>query len=210
MTKKIFYNRTNTCDRCGKRFGETYGHPNREYDENGNWTGKWLCAGCKYKITTDRRTGCLAPNSEQAKGDMFEELTCKWRGVKNMNIISDCYNSFIDHTIDPELGIIQTKGKTYNSIEKSWQGGWQSRDKEFDNLILYCTSKDGKIIERIYIFPKFEVIKRASIHIYKNPSRGGKGKNYDPWYEEYRIKDEKILEKVNNIWKEINPKGWAC
>ena len=58
------------------------------------------------------------------------------RGVKNMNIISDCYNSIIDHTIE---------GKIYNSIEKSWQGGWQSRNKEFDNLILY-SSKDGNEI----------------------------------------------------------------
>lgn len=70
-------------------------------------------------------------------------------------------------------------------------------NKDFDNLIAYCVSRDGKIIERIYIFPKVEIIKRISITIMENP------KKWIPWYEKYRIKDKKILDLVNKIYQEI-------
>lgn len=63
-------------------------------------------------------------------------------------------------------------------------------------MIFYCANKDGSYIERIYIFPAWEIIKRTTVTIMKNPSRR-------VWYEQYRIKDEKILELVNKIWKEI-------
>lgn len=51
-------------------------------------------------------------------------------------------------------------------------------------MILYCFDKDRKIIERIYIFPWAEILKRTSITIYKNVYK------WIPWYEQYRIRDE--------------------
>lgn len=44
-------------------------------------------------------------------------------------------------------------------------------------------SKDRKNIERVYIFPKKEIIIRNGVTIYKNPTRA-------VWYEKYRV-DEK-------------------
>lgn len=212
MTKYIHYNKTNTCNRCIEKLKPCYVY--REYDKEGNWTGKWLCQSCykkeQYKngntnaniinLLRDRRIGNLKPNSNQAKGDLSEELTCIWRGVENLNVKNDNYNSPIDHSIDSELGIIETKGRLYDYRERRW--GFASLEKEwdkkFDHMICYCASRDGKIIERIYIFPKPEIIGKTSISIYKNLIY----KRYG-WYEEYRVKDKDELKKVNEIWKKI-------
>lgn len=149
------------------------------------------------KSLSDRRTGNLKYH-RHIFGDNCEELTCRWRGVKNLNKENDNYRSPIDHSRDQELGIIQTKGRLYDSIERRWHSDWSGEhDKEFDNLIYYCASKDGKYIERIYIFPMEEVIKRITVVIVKNPSKGVQ------WYDLYRIKDEKVIVKINEIWKEI-------
>lgn len=216
----IYYNRTNTCDRCRDEGKETklIPHTNayREYNDEGNCTGRWMCRKCygKYgqnsshntiKSLAYHRIGNLDPNCSSAKGDLFQELTCRWRStvstipVEDLNKKLDNYNSPIDHSLDSELGIVQTKGRLYNSIDRKWGFGGLEREwrKEFDYEICYCANKDGNIIERIYIIPKKEIIDRGtSICIYKNPSRY-------VWYEQYRVKDEDILKKVNEIWKEI-------
>lgn len=64
-------------------------------------------------------------------------------------------------------------------------------------MILYCISTDGKVIERIYIIPKKEIINRKTISIFKKSSR------HEPWYEQYRVKSEDVLRQVNKIWKKI-------
>ncbi len=129
-------------------------------------------------------------------------MTCRWRGVKNLNIGNDNYEYPIDHSKDPELGIIQTKGKFYDSYNQIWEFGNFRRDhnKDFSVMICYCTNKNGTIIERIYIFPKKELINRNSITITKFPLR-----NSDTlyWYEKYRVTDEEEIKKVNKIWKKI-------
>lgn len=207
--KYKIYNATNKCDNCEIEKLRP-GDARREYDDNTNWTGRWLCEKCvgkhRQKLSNsqnnikkslaNRRTGNLDPNTNCAKGDKFEKLTCKWRNIENLNIENNDYNCPIDHSRDPELGIIQTKGKLYDPIDRCWRGGWRNEhNKEFDNLIYYCASKDGKKIERIYIFPKEEINKRSTIAIYKNPSKGG-------WYQIYRV-DEKICNHVNNIFQKL-------
>lgn len=224
-TNKPYYNRTNTCDRCREEGIETKIYPNnalREHDENGNWTGKWYCRLCheRYdpnsrnniiKSLANCRTGNQNPNSEQAKGDNFEELTCRWRSkvstvpVENLNKKLNNRHSPIDHSWDSELGFIQTKGRLYNSIERLWpfnnlEGEWNNN---FDVIICYCASKDGKIIEIIYIIPKKEIKdKRTGISIYKNPT-DSHGNPKISWYDKYRIIDEEIIKEINDIWQLI-------
>jgi hypothetical protein len=159
VTKK-YYNRTNICDNCRIGFGKANGNPKREYNKDNNWTGRWLCHKCwisdyrlKNGITrSSRRVGCLDPDSNLAKGDLFQELTCRWRSivstipVEDLNKKLDNYKSPIDHTRDSELGIIQTKGRYFDRFVGTY-GGWQcgtvnEKEKEFDNLIFYCVSKD--------------------------------------------------------------------
>lgn len=225
LEKEIYfkkkYNETNTCDRCGIGFDIATGNPRREYKKEGNWTGKWDCQSCyeKYdpnsknniiKSMRDRRTGNLDLNSEQAKGDLFQELTCRWRStvsvipVEDLNKKLDNYNSPIDHSRDSELGIIQTQGRLYNKYNQLWNFNSLEREweKEFDNMICYCASKDGKVIERLYIFPYEEIGNRKGIGIYKNPTDSHSNPKTS-WYDEYRVKDEDTIKRVNDIWKEI-------
>lgn len=221
------YNPTNTCDRIKKigfswrRCGKNLlldNNPRGERNEKGNLTGKWLCKKCYdmydpssknnlIKRIGNRRTGNQYPNCNNAKGDKFEHLTCRWRSmvstipIENLNKKFDNYCCPIDHSRDSELGTIQTKGAFYNYVERRWCQYLRNlhdvirRGFDFDNMILYCAS--GEIIERIYIIPKKEVMKRIGITIVKNPSRGVQ------WYEKYRIKDEDVLNKINDIWKDI-------
>ncbi len=208
------YNKLNICDEC-KTKKLSSSDANREYDyTKGIYTGRWLCDRCwgRYrqkndpnsrnniiKIIGDRRSGNLNPNSTQAKGDLFEELTCKWRGVDNLNKENDNYSNGtpIDHSSDTEGKIIQTRGKLYDYINRCWLFGGLEREwkKEFDYIICYCTSKDGKYIERIYIFLKKEVIKRAI-------DSNGRLYKYG-WYEKYRVKDLDVLRKVNEIFYKL-------
>lgn len=212
-----YYNRNNACDTCNIDLKVAKGHPYREYNNEGNWTGRWLCYSCYMrdyhrrpgtehslkKMMRDRRTGNLDPNSSQSKGDKFEELTCKWRRVDNLNVLNDNYSSPIDHSRDPEFGIIQTMGRLYNTIYGRW--GFTCRNlygKSFDCVICYCTDKFGRNIERIYIFPFEDVVDRQGITITRVPTnhRGGPT---EPWYEKYRIKDEELLNMVNDIFMRL-------
>ena len=60
------------------------------------------------------------------------------------------------------------------------------------------------IIERIYEIPSWEVTKRQSIVIYD-----AKGVLYnDGWYGQYRVIDERELEKVNKIWRDLTEENY--
>lgn len=120
-------------------------------------------------------------------------MTCIWRGVKNLNIENDSYRSPIDHSRDPELGIIQTRGRVINrkwwNIPVEYEHG-----KEFDNLVFYCVDKGFRNIIRIYIIPRKEIENRNSVSITND--------SLPRWYDEYRV-DEEIVKKVNKIFHSI-------
>lgn len=206
------YNRTNSCDSCGNKLLHHNGH--REYNNEGNWTGKWLCRSCSEKMLyshnsikkmlTDRRIGNIKYNSNNIKGDFFQKLTCEWLGVKDLNIENDNYKSPIDHSRHPILGVVQTSGRFLTFIHDT--DGWgfnasNDHNKQFDNKICYCTDKDGQTIERVYIFPRNEIMIRTSITIKKLPI-------YNAWYEKYKITDKDLLNNINVIWKKIITSGY--
>ena len=211
-----YYNSTDTCEKvkedgkiCRRDF---HGKAYREIDKD-IWTGKWICSQCYLKkrdkkkrheeyrerYITNRLTGNQDPNHSNTKGDLTEELTNRWKGTDNLNKKNDNYRFKIDHSPDPITGLIyQTKSKRYDPINRCWKHHWErEHNKGFDILVFYCISKDGKTIEMIYEFPKFEVIKRTGTAIYKYVLRG------PHWYEKYRVTNEEELKKVNKIWREI-------
>lgn len=221
--RRRFYNLTNTCDKCIEKGRETklyIGNSYREYNKEGNLTGRWLCKKCwnddyqknnsnsihnLMKSVADHRTGNLDPNCNIAKGDNFEKLTSIWKDVKILSIENDKFSlGLLDHSADSEGIIFQTKGKLYDSYNRFWMCGAKNEwNKEYDYLIFYCASKDGKSIERIYEFPKAEIErKRVSIGIYKDP-KDKWGNSVVPWYEKYRIMDEETIKRINEIWKTI-------
>lgn len=77
----------------------------------------------------------------------------------------------------------------------------------FKILYIFCVSKDGKRVERIYEIPEIEIYDqekdegRTDILIVKNPLRKNSKTLY--WYEKYRVTDEEELKKADKILKEI-------
>lgn len=198
VTRRVYYNKTNTCDRikdnghrCGNELIPT--HAYQKYDKEGNWTGEWICRNCRQKELADCRNNNLDPRSAHGIGFICEQITCKTRGVDNLNILYDNFNTPIDHNRDPELGIIQTKGAIYNASNRDWCiYVKREQEKEFNYMIVICMSKDMKNVERVYIFPKKEILKRNSIRIYKNSSRG-------TYYEKYKVDEKPYNDAYHNF-----------
>lgn len=202
IRKHIYYNETNTCDNIkedGKKCEEKLvPHTNafRERDKEGKETGRWLCNKCSCKQRSklpnsnnnimkslrNTRINTLDPNSSKAIGDLFQELTCIWRStisivpIEDLNKKLDNYNTPIDHSWDSELGIIQTKGRIINTNNRWVFDTRTEYYKKFDHTICYCTDRNMKIIERMYIFPK-DVMYNTSIGIVKYDCLGRLYKN---------------------------------
>lgn len=228
VTRGKYYNRTNTCDRCETE--KLKSHNAYREIKGENWTGNWLCGKCHWIDERNRRDSIpylrrqmtktrlcnLDSDSSKAKGDLFQELTCIWRTtistipVKDLNKEFDNYRYPIDHSRDSELGVIQTKGSFYNQLYDKWSFTRLERDwyKEFDYMICYCVGRDGKLIERIYIFPWEEIIKRKGIHIKRDISnKNGKCPGGEGWYEVYRVKNDEDIKRIDDIWKELMKGG---
>ena len=47
MSNQRYYNRTNTCDICKKDLTRDP-QPRKEYNKNGDWSGKWTCNACHH------------------------------------------------------------------------------------------------------------------------------------------------------------------
>jgi hypothetical protein len=228
-TKLMSYNKTNVCPICieeKERYGveltdKSILYPRnakRERDKNGKETRRWVCQRHRVayyqrydpnstnniiKQIGDRRTGNLDPNSSCAKGDNSLELACELYGWVDINKKNDNYTTGtpID-CYDPNTGLYhQVQGRHYSIEYGRWPFGNFEREleKKYGDMVCFCISEDGKIIERIYIFPKKEVGNRADVLIIKNPlqSRG------PFWYEQYRRTDENELKKANEIWRKI-------
>jgi hypothetical protein len=199
-----------TCDNCKEKLV----NPLRERDKEGKHTGRWICHNCwqKYdpnsqnnlrKLSAGCRTGNQNPSHECTKGDKGIELTCILYGWENLNKKYDSYTTPID-CYDPNTGLYhQVQGRSFNSGRGFWEFGFE-RDwtKEFVDMACLCFSKDGKIVERIYILPKKEIERVKTLAIVKNPT-DAHGNPIIPRYEQYRITDEKELKKANEIWKNI-------
>jgi hypothetical protein len=201
------------CSECGSTGLYSTGNAYKKYEGNsfkhdrGIFTEEWLCGKCywkkryiKYdKPLTVRRTGSLS-YSKMILGDLFEELTSKWRNVEILSKINDNYALPYDHSPDKELGIIQTKGKVLAYLKfpsEGWHFKNNDRLKKYDFEICYCISRDLNTVEQTHIIPSYELYNKAGFTITKNPKRG------IPWHEKFRIKDQETLTKVNEIWKQI-------
>lgn len=229
-TKLIYYNPTNVCPIC-REYKEINGieftdknilysrNACKEKDKNGKKTDRYICArhyavyrrrlldshNNIMKFLGDRRINNQDPNSPNYLGDESQELACKLNGWGDLNKKYDNYISPLD-CYDPKTELYhQVQRHSYSSAYKLWHFTNFEREwrKRYEDMICICYSKDGKIVERIYIFPKKEIDRITSISIYKNPTRGRYATPFTPWYEQYRVTDESELKKANDIWKQI-------
>ena len=214
-TKLISYNKTNICPICreeSKRDGRELTDKSILYPKNagletgkeGDNTREYVClmhCARDYRrqiySVGDRRTENQDPNSSNAKGDEFIELVCELYGWENLNEKYDNYRTSID-CYDPRTGLYhQVQGRYYSSGRGWWQftGLEDEWEKIFEDMVCFCISKDGKTVERIYIFPLKEIKDKKSIAITKNVING--------WYKQYRRTGEDELKKANEIWAQI-------
>lgn len=219
-TKTKSYNETNICPRCREENNITDksilypGNSRHEIDKTGKETGGWVCAKhwtrnyhhsptsshTAMKLTGQRRTGNLR-DPRMIFAQNCEKLTSTWRNVDILSEKYDNYNLPFDHSKDSKLGIIQTKGISQSVEIKGlleydcWRCSIVHEHKKiFNYLILYCFSKDRKLIERIYIISYSEIVRRGGIYIPKT-STG--------WCEKYRTMDNNVINNVNKLWNKI-------
>ena len=89
-TNKPYYNKTNKCDICNIK-NLRPGKAMKEYDAEGNWTGRWLCPNCWYHVDYKKRPDCTnnilksianirtgnsSSISKIEKGKIFDYLIC--------------------------------------------------------------------------------------------------------------------------------------
>lgn len=224
-TKLIYYNPTNVCSRCRKENNVTDKsilYPRkayREYSNKGNWTERWLCSSCwnkiRYirgetvvnieKLLKDCRTGNLDPNCTTAKAIKSQKLACKLYEWKNLNEESDNHCSPLD-CYDPKTGLYhQVQMRHYISERGYWpfNGFADEWKKIFEDMVCFCISEDGKIVERIYKFPWKEIIERTGATVYKNPIDKWHNPVTPGWYVEYIKTNEDELKNANDIWKTL-------
>lgn len=222
-TQLKYYNKQNICDKCkedNKVTDSSILRPGRAYterDKEEKETGRWLCRKCKAKYyynmpgshgniiksLRDCRTKNQDPNSANKKGGNSQELACKLYGWEDLNKKYDNYKFPID-CYEVKTGLYhQVQGHYYNSRSGCWPFSGFEREwgKTFEDMVCFCMSKDGKIVERIYKFPKKEIDIRKSLCICKDDSHGNP---IISWYGKYRTTDEDVLKKANDIWKKIN------
>lgn len=210
------YNETNICHICREENDITDRsilyprNVRREKDKDGNETGRYVCP--KHYFRTDPnshinamksvrscRTGNQNPLHTSTRGDRDIELACRLYDYENLNKTKDRYNTDIDCRSNKTGLYHQIRGRCYNSKHGFWSlGAFDNEwEKEYEDIVCFCKSVDGKRIERIYRFPQPVIKGMRSISIVKISSRG------ISWYEKYRIKDDEEIKKANEIWKKI-------
>ncbi len=194
---------------------------NRDTDKKGDKVDKWVCKRHSlrnyHRYDSDSNTNLKKSMSAHRTGnlrygrfifgDICEDITHKWLGAKKLSVEKDNYRLPLDHAripkgvsvmigdklVDLSEKVPQTKGINYIHTYKRWDARIvNDHHKRFDVLILYCANNDGKIIERTYIFPYSEIIKRTNITIYMYDSKRN-------WYESFRVTDKEDTKKVNDI-----------
>lgn len=206
---KRYYNDGNRCEFVetdDKRCDEQLGPKNaRRFEINGKHV--WFCKrhGNKYyqrhnsnsqnnmrKTLANCRTNNEDPNHPSTKGGKDIDLVCELYNYVNLNKKYDNYRTPIDCQ-DPITGLLyQIQGRCYSSEDRYWgfsplEAEWY---KEYEDMICFCKSKDGKTVERMYRFPSWQIIGKQAITIYDN--------KYEHWYDEYRVCEEDV-KKANDI-----------
>lgn len=209
MISMTYYNRTNTCDNikdngeiCGNSF---HGKAFKEYDEEYNWTGNWLCPKCYYIDYNEKnlkslwRIGLLDPLSPVGKGFIGQQIVAKTYEVEDCNLKMDNFNFYVDLAKIGKYGYCEVKIATFNKRNGKWE--FEGIDPEhFDSLFIVCMDKNEfwKNVERVYIIP-VEYIISSHITIYENTST-----KLSKW-EKFRI-DHKPFDKIYHNMKLENCK----
>lgn len=191
------YNKTNTCERI-KENGDICGEPlvpgktRREYDKDGNETGRWLCYKCRGRdyqnlpdshnsfVAANRnvRTGNIGKKSEQGKTIISQAVVAKYLGIEDLNIKMDNYSHYIDMEHE-RYGKIDVK---YSSLMYGVWWLFNNRKKiDCDTNICIGLDKSGDNIESVFFIPNDIIMHNTGITIARSGSK----------YDEFKV-DPKI------------------
>lgn len=153
------------CEICesDKTYIDCYGRSSWFYnkDENGNWTGGYLCSKCfnKHdpyshnnirKYMRKARIGGLGKGDNHYKSIISEATVCEVLGIENLNIKNDNFEYYIDAN-HYKYGYIDIKARSPDDHDR-W--GFNTRRK-IDCDTYFCLGMDDewKNIEAVFIIP---------------------------------------------------------
>lgn len=170
VSKKIL----RLCYRCG-----TEDYCRGEYDDNGDWTGKWICRYCYDRYSprsthtimrsiTNIRNGYLSVSSKHGKAIIDQAVVSKVLNIDDLNIKMDKFTWYIDME-NSEDGKIDVKGATILYGDYHFQ---TERNIESDTYICIGYDKKRKNIDDVWKIPnEGRICNITSIKTVKNPSK---------------------------------------
>ena len=192
-----------TCCICGnsETFVDSKGREHWSYhrDEEGKWTGNWLCNTCrmntkemkKYykdryddiKYISDCRNALINIKSERCKGCIGVQICATTVGVEDLNIQMDNFRYYVDLDKHTKYGFIEVKTATFNKRDGRWYF-YDIHKENFDTVLLVCMDQHGpwKNVLRMYAIPSDKITTSTTITIYDTPSI-----RHPRWYEEFEI-----------------------
>lgn len=178
------------CCVCGSK--ETYIKPNGAKDRQSLPDSQ----NNLRKSTSNYRTGNVSVYDEKGKGIIGQAVSAKTLKIDDLNIIMDNFIYALDIGKHCEYGYIEVKT---SALKK---GKWQVRSyqtRNFDNILVLCMDEYElwKNVERVYIIPWAEVIKRSGFAIIRKPSR-------DVWYYEFRVDAEPFNDNYHSLMYYFN------
>lgn len=216
---RISKHENTVCCKCGGK--DTYINNNgkinwlRNYDEKGQWDRKsYLCTYCYdkrrqslpdsqnnlMKSIANCRTGNVSIYDEKGKGIIGQAVAAKTLKIEDLNIKMDNFIYAIDLGRHCEHGYIEVKTRTLKN------GKWSIRSyqmRDFDNILILCmdTYEPWKDVERVYIIPWAEAIKRSGLTIVRDPSR-------DVWYYEFRVDEKPFNDNYHSLISYLNDRKY--
>lgn len=176
-----------------------------DYNDIGNWTGKWLCHKCynkydpyssnnKQKLETLWRNKEIDKYSNVGIGFIGQSILAKKFNIIDCNIKTDNFNSKFDLYDPNKYGKIQVKTRTLNKDYGIWGGITLNEECNFDTLFIICMSNDMKNVERVYIIPELELYGERSITIYKDCSSPKRSR-----FERFRVDERSYNDTYHNL-----------
>lgn len=189
------------CYICGRdlSFGDDTGR--RDYDDNDNWTGKWVCTKCYseklrrlpdsyqniIKSIANIRTGNIVVGSKSYLTIISQAVIAKFYMIDDLNIKTDNFNYYIDLESKDHGNIDVKAGKlTKNDGYDCWMFNTK-KERKIDIHTFICIGFDNNLesINVVYIIPDEELTSNSGICIYKNTVRSIKYDMYDVDSEHY-------------------------
>ncbi len=164
------------CAKCGIDKTSKW---HREFNNDKNWTGKYLCNRCFQKSdlnyhylirksTTRSRIGYIQKDTRQGMAVMSQAVVAKYFDIEDLNIKMDNFKWYIDmENIGAIYGKIDVK-----SSKLSRDGQWTFQtERKIDCDTYICTGFGAELkdIESVYIIPNEYVYKLGSVTTIKNP-----------------------------------------